>query len=60
MLLKARSGHAQAFAAGAAIALEGVAVEAVGNIYGAEVGPMRLMKYVKRSKSRSQRPLAGD
>jgi hypothetical protein len=48
MLVKARSGHAQAFAAGAAIALEGVEVEAVGNIYGAKVGPMRLMKYVKR------------
>jgi sugar lactone lactonase YvrE len=29
-------------------AAEGVAVDAKGNIYGAEVGPMRLMKYVKK------------
>jgi sugar lactone lactonase YvrE len=28
-------------------AAEGVAVDAMGNIYGAEVGPMRLMKYVR-------------
>jgi streptogramin lyase len=28
-------------------AAEGVAVDAIGNIYGAEVGPKRLMKYVK-------------
>ena len=28
-------------------AAEGVAVDAAGNIYGAEVGPKRLMKYVK-------------
>jgi hypothetical protein len=26
---------------------EGVAADAMGNIYGAEVGPKRLMKYVK-------------
>jgi len=26
---------------------EGVAADAAGNIYGAEVGPKRLMKYVK-------------
>jgi DNA-binding beta-propeller fold protein YncE len=30
-------------------AAEGVAVDAQGNIYGAEVGPKRVMKYVKRS-----------
>lgn len=29
-------------------AAEGVAVDAAGNIYGAEVGPMRLMRYVKQ------------
>jgi streptogramin lyase len=29
-------------------AAEGVAVDAAGNIYGAEVGPKRAMKYVKR------------
>jgi hypothetical protein len=29
-------------------AAEGVAVDAQGNIYGAEVGPRRVMKYVKR------------
>jgi sugar lactone lactonase YvrE len=29
-------------------AAEGVAADAMGNIYGAEVGPKRLMKYVKR------------
>jgi len=28
-------------------AAEGVAADAAGNIYGAEVGPKRLMKYVK-------------
>jgi hypothetical protein len=28
-------------------AAEGVAVDAQGNIFGAEVGPHRLMKYVK-------------
>ena len=28
-------------------AAEGVAADAMGNIYGAEVGPTRLMKYVK-------------
>jgi sugar lactone lactonase YvrE len=28
-------------------AAEGVAVDAMGNVYGAEVGPKRLMKYVK-------------
>jgi DNA-binding beta-propeller fold protein YncE len=27
---------------------EGVAMDAAGNVYGAEVGPMRLMRYVKR------------
>ena len=30
-------------------AAEGVAVDAQGNIYGAEVGPKRVMKYAKRS-----------
>jgi hypothetical protein len=29
-------------------AAEGVAADAQGNIYGAEVGPRRLMKYVKK------------
>jgi hypothetical protein len=29
-------------------AAEGVAVDAKGNIYGAEVGPMALKKYVKQ------------
>ena len=29
-------------------AAEGVAVDAAGNIYGAEVGPRALMKYVKK------------
>ena len=29
-------------------AAEGVAVDAAGNIYGAEVGPKRLMKYIKQ------------
>ena len=29
-------------------AAEGVAVDAQGNIYGAEVGPKRLMRYVKK------------
>jgi hypothetical protein len=47
VLVKARSGHALAFVIGAAIALEGVEVDATGNIHGAEVGPMRLMKFVK-------------
>ena len=28
-------------------AAEGVAVDSMGNIYGAEVGPKRLMRYVK-------------
>jgi hypothetical protein len=28
-------------------AAEGVAADARGNIYGAEVGPKRLMKYIK-------------
>ena len=28
-------------------AAEGVAADAAGNVYGAEVGPKRLMKYVK-------------
>jgi hypothetical protein len=28
-------------------AAEGVAADAMGNIFGAEVGPMRLMKYVR-------------
>jgi sugar lactone lactonase YvrE len=28
-------------------AAEGVAVDAAGNVYGAEVGPKRLMRYVK-------------
>ena len=27
---------------------EGTAMDAAGNVYGAEVGPMRLMRYVKR------------
>ena len=27
---------------------EGVSIDAAGNIYGAEVGPMRLMRYLKR------------
>ena len=30
-------------------AAEGVAVDSQGNIYGAEVGPKRVMKYVRRS-----------
>jgi sugar lactone lactonase YvrE len=30
-------------------AAEGVAVDAQGNVYGAEVGPKRVMKYVKRT-----------
>ena len=34
--------------AGGTSAAEGVAVDAMGNIYGAEVGPRRLRKYVKR------------
>jgi streptogramin lyase len=34
-------------------AAEGVAVDAKGNIYGAEVGPMDLKKYVKKSASGS-------
>jgi hypothetical protein len=29
-------------------AAEGVAADAAGNIYGAEVGPKRMMKYVKK------------
>ncbi len=29
-------------------AAEGVAADAQGNIYGAEVGPKRMMKYVKK------------
>ena len=29
-------------------AAEGVAADAMGNIYGAEVGPRRVMKYVKK------------
>jgi hypothetical protein len=29
-------------------AAEGVAVDSQGNIYGAEVGPKRLMRYVKK------------
>ena len=32
-------------------AAEGVAVDSQGNIYGAEVGPKRVMKYTMRSKS---------
>jgi hypothetical protein len=28
-------------------AAEGVAADAAGNIYGAEVGPKRMMKYVR-------------
>jgi hypothetical protein len=28
-------------------AAEGVAVDAAGNVFGAEVGPKRLVKYVK-------------
>jgi hypothetical protein len=47
MLVKARSGKALAFVVGAAIAREGVAADAMGNIHGAEVGPRRLMKCVK-------------
>jgi len=31
-------------------AAEGVAVDAAGNIYGAEVGPMDVKKYVKEKK----------
>jgi hypothetical protein len=27
---------------------EGTAIDAAGNVYGAEVGPMRLMRYVKK------------
>src|SRR5205085_456613 len=34
---------------GGTSAAEGVAVDSQGNIYGAEVGPKRLMKYVKKS-----------
>lgn len=30
------------------LAAEGVAVDAAGNVYGAEVGPMKLQKYVRR------------
>jgi hypothetical protein len=30
------------------LAAEGVAVDAAGNIYGAEVGPRKLQKYVKK------------
>jgi len=30
------------------LAAEGVAVDAAGNIYGAEVGPRALKKYVKK------------
>ena len=33
-------------------AAEGVAVDSQGNIYGAEVGPHRLMKYVRRTGTR--------
>ena len=29
-------------------AAEGVAADAAGNIYGAEVGPKRMMKYVRK------------
>ena len=29
-------------------AAEGVAADAAGNVYGAEVGPRRMMKYVKQ------------
>ena len=31
-------------------AAEGVAVDAEGNIYGAEVGPRQLVKYVRREQ----------
>jgi hypothetical protein len=34
--------------AGATSAAEGVAVDAEGNIYGAEVGPKDVKKYVKK------------
>ena len=30
------------------LAAEGVAVDAAGNIYGAEVGPRKVKKYVKK------------
>jgi hypothetical protein len=30
------------------LAAEGVAVDAAGNIYGAEVGPRKLQKYVRK------------
>ena len=33
---------------GASSAAEGVAVDHAGNVYGAEVGPMDLKKYVKK------------
>ena len=32
------------------LAAEGVAVDAAGNIYGAEVGPRKLQKYVLKQK----------
>ncbi len=32
-------------------AAEGVAADAAGNIYGAEVGPRQVQKYVKKSGS---------
>ena len=35
-------------------AAEGVAADAAGNIYGAEVGPERLMKYVKKITRKSK------
>jgi sugar lactone lactonase YvrE len=35
-------------------AAEGVAVDAQGNIYGAEVGPKRLMKYTKKAATSQQ------
>ena len=36
------------------LAAEGVAVDAAGNIYGAEVGPRAVKKYVKKSKRRGR------
>jgi hypothetical protein len=33
---------------GGTLAAEGVAVDAAGNIYGAEVGPRKLQKYVRK------------
>jgi hypothetical protein len=34
------------------LAAEGVAVDAAGNIYGAEVGPRQVVKYVKKAGTR--------